>query len=487
MKINLTEGQSQVQCISQPENRPELNNCLVMIEEDCTVCREKFRKVEIGEKIQCQEIVNCKSSSTVEKCDLCEEGFSLSEDHKQCFVESIPFCKELNSNLECVKCKDGMLLSGNQCFAFENENCLEFDGENCTKCDLKSLDNLASQSQVFENILIKMVFSSVSSNSQSEKTLCLKPNSQNPVLSNCKLYNSPLFCRECENGFLPQRNSLANEISQSCVKNPEKTENCILLGPIEECIKCKAGFYLEGDRCFAGDINGCKFYKNQLNCLECQESFTLLTQQNRDLCFYSHKIQNCEKTGFVQLEKNQLDLSCLKCNDLFRKRKISISNQLCFPLRAIPNCKTLDPNRSLCEECDDLYFLNQEFTCVKRKNLTFANCRKFSINSDSCGECEDGFELLSSGDQCSPVEFQTIENCQIQMKGKLECLICLEGFFVNSEKKCASVDIPISNCRNYASSNACAFCDEGFSVRQGICEPILGFEKLDSGVSGKTI
>ena len=485
VQLNLTEGESQIQCISQPENRPELNNCLIMVENDCRVCKEKFKKVQIGDNIQCQEIANCASSQTVEKCEVCEEGFSLSQDFEQCLVEPVRFCKEVNDQLECIKCKDGMILNKNKCFSINMPDCLKFDGENCIECNLRSLNNSGIQTSVFANILIKMIFRSESINTQANKTLCLLPNGTNPSLKNCKHYDTPTFCKKCESGYLPQKTSLLNDDLQSCVRDPQITENCLLLDPSGNCINCEDGFYLEGDRCFAGNINGCKSYKNQLNCKECLSSFTLLSQDSRDLCFFSHKIQNCSETGFFQSQINKLNLTCLKCNYLFRKKEITISNQLCFPLRAIPNCKTLNPINSKCQECDDLFYLNQDQVCKKRNNLQFTNCKRFSIMNDFCGECEDGYQLNSSGN-CSPISFEIINNCQIQFKGKLECLVCADGYFVSESKTCLPVN-PIFNCINYQTQNQCAFCEEGFRVVDGICEEIFNQPIIDTGIKAESL
>lgn len=221
-----------------------------------------------------------------------------------------------------------------------------------------------------------------------------------------------------------------------------------------------------------------------MNCRECSLRFTLIRQNNRNLCFSSHQIQNCLETNFKHLENEKLNLKCLKCTEFFKKKTLTVSNRLCFPLRALPNCKRLDPVTSKCALCDDLFFLDESSAaCLRRRNLLLANCRQFNRRQDECAKCAQHFSLQNG--ECVPSVYESIPNCLVQLKAAKQCLICDSGYFVFGLSECRKVTQEVSDCSHYDSGQKCDFCNKGYHLREQQCEEIRG--GAVEGVSARTL
>ena len=51
------------------------------------------------------------------------------------------------------------------------------------------------------------------------------------------------------------------------------------------------------------------------------------------------------------------------------------------------------------------------------------------------------------------------------------CLECLEGFYLNEDKKCEQIKEQMVNCKNFmpGSGYKCAICKEGYYREQSRC------------------
>ena len=468
--LNLLEDETQIQCIDPPPEIPETQNCLILVEKECRICKPGFFQTlpEDSDRIVCSPIQNCEFSETVEQCERCSIGFALSPGGVECVSSPIEGCKEVDDQLTCVECRDGMLLNQGRCFKLDMPGCLKFDGENCASCDLKS------SGETFRNVLIRVIFESSSILNQPKKTMCLRPDPSRPTVDNCKVYDTPFYCRQCQSNFILQQNSPIDSNTRGCVQDPQTTLNCEVIGPQKKCIKCRDSFFLQGDRCVGGNIQGCKTYADELNCAECDKKYTKLLANGRELCYISHEIEKCDVTNFEVLFNGKLSLGCSKCQDLFKRQKVGVSNKLCFPLRVMPHCKVYDSDSGQCRECDDLYFLNPTQTqCIQRQTLNIKNCQKFDPRNDTCLQCGDDLVFNQTTGKCETPQIEKLANCLVQQKGKFECLVCERDHALNASLECQKVFPIIANCAEYSSFTNCRLCDAGFTRKEtGGCRQV---------------
>jgi hypothetical protein len=458
VNLNLIEGMLQTSCLLM-SNQPNLENCLIMFESQCYICKPKYRKiVDANEEfIECQEIENCSLSETVDKCEQCTDGYSLDDSGENCILAPIPNCVLVDNNLQCIQCRDGLILHSNNCFKVDQPLCEKFKNGNCVRCqEISSSDSV--------NILINLNLEFQNEFTYSEKSFCLSPSNSllNPSISNCEEYDTFNFCKKCAYSFILKQEQ--NKVI--CVQDPLTTTSCKMLNSLNNCIKCQDGLYLEADRCFQGKIQGCKEYIDQLNCSLCDDKFVLYSYNNRKICFYDHKIENCTKSLATQLpNSNKLQIDCLKCENNFRKNQFILSNPICFPLRLIANCKTLSNQSNDCQECDDLYFLNSERKCVKRTNLSIHFCEILNPQGDNCLSCMVGYNLQIDKLKCLSNEIKVLTGCKIHAKEKMECLVCDDLHFLNKiDFSCESVIEPVSNCVEYSSNKICFKCKLGYEL-----------------------
>lgn len=458
VQLNLVEGLNQIECIDIPEDEPELQNCIVKIDNDCRMCIPGFRAIELPDKkIICQEINNCAFSNTIDKCEECNEGYSLTKEENSCIPSPIVNCKQVNDAFECARCNNGMILKNKKCFSISDPLCARYDSENCLEC--------SSNERSIPSLIFTTNFTQVSQFTDHKKSFCLN-SSSSPWLNsikNCKYFSSSEFCSECNPGYSPQIISLSERI---CIESPSGSPNCILFNADSSCLKCAHNYYLEGDRCWKGTLSNCLSYTDMLNCEECDSGYDLIEIDGQKLCYLSHSIANCERSVLVQ-NKSSLSLSCDFCQPIFRPKKIITSEKLCFPLRNQKNCRKVDSSSSLCTECDDYYFLDGSSQCVNRTNLSIQNCLVLHPRDDSCFQCENNYVLSQDSLRCDLRDYPLGPGCKLQLPNSMKCLLCDPLFVFNSENQCEQVINPIPNCVEYSNQTTCTKCSFGYLLPLG--------------------
>ena len=465
VQMALIEGHRQTACVDPPESDADLENCLILHNSQCIVCRPKSRKMIEGlnQRVKCQSIPHCAFSETVGKCERCEKGFALDIKQENCRAHPVPNCARTNEEFECTLCADGFLLIGSHCFRLSHSHCASFRGGDCVSC---SSEAGPQESNSPDKILINIHLDSQNRFTKSKKTLCLSPGDgkSNPTIANCEVYDTFDSCAKCRAPFTLQNKGA----SKTCVRSTRSTDSCQLLASDGSCAKCDHGKYLQGDRCLEGRLSGCLEYADQLNCAECGPGFVLLQKHNRQLCFFEHTIKNCVKTKTdSKKEGGPVRIKCLECESGFRRVQRGSHSGQCFSLRSIENCKRTNEQSGQCEECDDLYFLNARFECQRRTNLSVESCRKLDPKSDACSECEFGFSLAANGLNCKVIRFPAIPGCKVQKNFELECQICNKKHFMSkTDKMCFPVTNEVRNCMEYVARNLCSKCQKGFTLRQ---------------------
>ena len=158
------------------------------------------------------------------------------------------------------------------------------------------------------------------------------------------------------------------------------------------------------------------------------------------------QIENCKECG----KGNQSD-TCAVCEDNYFPL---LYNLFCFacddPLYGQEGCKgqctyNLDLNNSLyvhCQNCKEGYY-NKNGVCYKC-DLNIAGCSECSYSSEKdelkCLKCstEEGYRFNQSSNcvKCNDLLYNCKKCHFVGNEGLEECDECLDGFYLNSNKKC---------------------------------------------------
>ena len=169
-----------------------------------------------------------------------------------------------------------------------------------------------------------------------------------------------------------------------------------------------------------------------------------------------------------------------------------MSGIYCLPFNcSIANCYIcLDNN--FCTICDIGYYLSIGLTCMPLSS-NYTNCGT-SIpycdmcviglyNTDGknyCVQCQQGFQFNVGSGACLP-QSNSISNCKVQLAaGSIpSCLICTQGYFVNTWGTCSAYSPQITNpgCSVYnclycaQNSTTCSFCLKPWGISSnGLCQ-----------------
>ena len=226
-------------------------------------------------------------------------------------------------------------------------------------------------------------------------------------------------------------------LAKSC---KEGTNNCNRCDPITQlCTKCTLNIYSPDDNGGCSALGKCIIGKNY--CSECDDDGKICTicetglypDQNGACSF----VDNCEISyrGF-----------CLKCNPDFlliggEKNTFTICKSL--KSEDFTNCKNINKNTGLCDECETGYFLNQgDLKCSKIENC-------YESTFGKCTSCIGGFYLDKIDNKCKSQSGPLI-SCKVSLDGE-KCDICDDDFFFDEKGNCIGVnycaEAPFYGCR----------------------------------------
>ena len=148
------------------------------------------------------------------------------------------------------------------------------------------------------------------------------------------------------------------------------------------------------------------------------------------------------------------------------------------------NCKI--SNKGNCLECDNDYILigmtSQLKICKYKNSDDLKNCKEINIENGLCENCEEGYFLNTGDKKCSKTE-----NCSESIYGN--CISCYIGYYLN--KKNNTCLLKVGNflyCKQSLNDENCEICDEmSYLDENGICSLSNYCSKSSNGICQKCI
>ena len=424
----------------------------------------------------------CIKCSEKGECLICDfkKNYLLIEG--MCAIKQIENCEILN-NEKCLACNNNHILTDGACVEVPTEliiqNCLvyEFEGElmMCRKCAINFIVKEGACGEI-ANVISGCTEYTI------DGSYCLKCEGKVPNLDfkscveipknfqNCSKF-SFIQCLGCKDGYIIDRNYYLNSLRDNATDDKyhilsslysdqpvlkslkcrkEQIQNCSVYKSLYICEKCNKYHYLTPESTCVQypekRIENCEDYKTNTECKLCFGGY----YESNDLCLEVVKIPQCKI--YSQFEESR----CLECDSAYY-----LENNICVireVSKNIVNCKKTFLNLDLCEECNQTYSVNSDYSkCLTA--VTSCNIHTPSNNSLVCKECISGHYL--DGEECKK---GLINGCSTY-KGAEECAICKDLYYVNSEKKCIKHELADSiSCLKFSSVKQ-NFCEECLSSR----------------------
>ena len=428
------------------------------LENDEFICDECFSSYAMNSEKNCIACPNyCNScdfnTNGILKCTSCYpddyfpyyQYYALNSDS---LCEKCPdkcrgcFWKESAHEFGCTNCFSG--------YAFRNDDCLYCStiselGEGCSTCYYSSsLQKFQCSSCKNDDYAwVSNSYECISNVDSSNKQLhgCLR--------ATYNQQNGKYECNICKPEFIPILNDKncrsptdANLHSDCREANNIGTE----LSPIYSCLSCKHLLSF-------GNVNVTD-YRGVNDCYESKDDLAFCLTATKD------------ESGKLQ---------CTKCVGNFRFiHSTTYEKDICDP-----NC---DPGYFKkyfwCYKCDDRYSGNPG--CVAEKG-----CEYISDNDQlNCNECKVGYFRYTYGQcfQCKEGSPPCLECHMNETANRFECDKCIDGYFVNNNKKCEVITcdehpevtpgcvICSDKLAQYKSEGKCQACKEGFfKTKDGTC------------------
>ena len=435
----------------------------------CLTCNEEYYLTSTN-KCEKGAVANCKIfGNSAKRCETCKDGYFLilnnlkKGDYDYCykFDESL-HCSVVNItpnnigvNFDCTKCSVGNSVI-RPLLTIENQsNCLGYNQiKNCEIYDVGN--NLNSSS--FSCSLCKTGYYHTT-----DGLKCVK----RTLIPRCLIYQiNDDLCSSCNDlNFLSVN-------KKECNPYPSGKIGCITYSDATTCTACGADTWLNEGACTNIEtddkVENCLYYLNATTCSTCQPTY-FLENENKSCVIIN--VENC-------LTYKSKD-ACETCLPNHRLKKTEEGLIQCEPFNK-EHCKTFDQSgTNPCLECNHNYYINVEGNCVVASPI-IENCL---INSsiDECSTCEAGFALsidkkscLKTSlfdnnckvvnmpkdldcSQCKPNYYFKNGLCEylggVNSKGCFThdfndhnvCLICNEGYYMDSSLKCVEIKTPIDN------------------------------------------
>jgi hypothetical protein len=235
----------------------------------------------------------------------------------------------------------------------------------------------------------------------------------------CEIYSDFGKCSQCKKDHFLSNNQ--------CIVVTTTVDNCIYYQSNGLCSKCDMGYFLNSGTCAQTDISDCAEYYSLTQCKKCIDNYVLKWTDQMLGCHPS-QISGCIKA--IGGAKN----SCLKCEP---GKILSADRSSCdSPTIIIPNCQ-LYKSASQCRECSLGYTRSKDWkTCTKKiqsSSSVGTHCLSEVTTSDIiCDLCKPGFKKNDKGDCVSCGG----NGCLICGSGFLNCSVCQDSFYMNSDLKC---------------------------------------------------
>lgn len=288
--------------------------------------------------------------------------------------------------------------------------------------------------------------------------LCLKGN-----LPHCRKYKSSTECLECTDSYYP--------VEGECKFNPY----CSNFDSEEKlCLECISdAYYLNENRICAPRKNQfCKEKEpNEDTCKSCQKDYYLDPSKNcRPITLIDHCYQYvdskneckyCNRDHFKSKTKNE----CLPLTNRIHYCRIYVDDGVCFfcnkgrvnesnvCVTYVDNCKSYDLEYDHCVQCENNYFMDSRYECVKRTHVD--NCFRYFPSMDLCQLCKNGYKFDGENHCIFDI------NCEQNDPQYNHCLKCKQGFvydivhrecIINFTPNCLTVNSDQQVCTKCESS-----------------------------------
>ena len=390
-------------------------------------------------KLPCsiQNCLYCYQTANI--CIVCNSGYNYVNGN--CVSYSIatacttPNCVACNTNNQCTSCLTGYLLYNGTCVC-KFQNCLSCIGNAfCTACASPTIATITAG-----GVCLPQIYYNV---------LCTIPN-----CLNCMNVN---MCAQCDAGF-------SLNTAGACIQNVcDKSNNCTL---------CNS---------------------NQTTCYVCNPGF-IPSKMYGPACIPVASNYSCQVAGCAVC--NSQPTQCQTCSPYY-----SLNNGICTAYSCIPNCVTCLSDNS-CLVCQVGFYLSTANTCLPGNTANTIACPTGTNAIAGCVGCQQttvapivticilcqwGLQPSSNGLSCV-AQTCSVPNCQICIQnqkfnnGLQMCLVCQQGYSINSYFQCVSVSPALTvancsgiyNCLYCAYNNYCDLCVSGWNATNGVCQTNTG-------------
>ena len=229
---------------------------------------------------------------------------------------------------------------------------------------------------------------------------------------------------------------------------------CSKCNPITNlCVKCEKDIFVPDSN--GGCQNSQKCILGQNYCIECSENEKICNQC--DIGYYPDENGGCSMIPNCQISYKG---ECLQCKENY----IIITDgnfNLCKSLSSddYQHCKKINETTSLCDECEEDYFLNS----IDHKCSKVGNCSESFLGE--CKKCDIGYYLNVNEKKCIMQDYDTFKNCKISYNGT-KCDVCNDESYITYDNKCIH-----TNYCAHGNAYHCDECIEGYYVTTfaGIC------------------
>lgn len=118
-----------------------------------------------------------------------------------------------------------------------------------------------------------------------------------------------------------------------------------------------------------------------------------------------------------------------------------------------------------CNKCEQGYYRDSDFNCVKRTRASILNCMEYKDDDDECSKCASGFYYATASHTCN--SFPTgIPNCAAYTT-LATCAYCIEGFFLDANQQCQTTTslTTITGCLIWETKDTCKKCKDTYFLK----------------------
>ena len=402
-----------------------LNTCSPCKDSNCLECKD-----DLDYCTYCKYPSYAKDGMCTTLPSDCGPYYYYDEIKRNCLRCTFPYCLKCDRE-KCLECPNNTYMLGNYCYpscphgyVAIGKYCEKCTNPNCKRCLASNKDSCV---KCFNPKIL-----------YNEQCIDRCPDGFYPAryrkcemcMEGCKRCANPYICDECLDNYWAM-NGKGGVCYLNCPENYTKYYSngvkictigydvyCSVYKEIslEECIKCRYGYYLYNNRCYEKcPLRTYKVIGNDgtLSCSICSDYYCVYCTNGYDCVkcepgkkLYNNKcISEC-LDGFIEI-----DGECIPCTNTDCKRCYYKNLDFCI------ECKMTAPylyNQTCVKICPDKYY--REGTSCLPCQAPCLNCK----SRDQCDSCIDGFKYQPQTGICKP-------DCDIykgEMNGK--CLPCID-------------------------------------------------------------